>query len=108
MAAAGVGQLLGGDQPAWFDTFMGPAEFLFMAVFFWMLGRLARKKHTDTGFLGKLNLWIITLGVLFAVFTPLAYGIQKGFMTIFGAVYLLMMGAAVGIILKMRETIEAV
>jgi membrane-bound metal-dependent hydrolase YbcI (DUF457 family) len=93
--------------PGWFDTLMNPVEFLVIALFFWTLERLAHKHQTDVEFLGKLRVWIMVFGVLFVIFTPLAYMMQKGFMTVFGAVYLVMLGVATGLILRMRKTIEA-
>jgi len=45
--------------------------------------------------------------VLFLVFLVLAYTLSKGFLTIFGAVYLLSLGLACGIAIRMRATIES-
>jgi hypothetical protein len=52
--------------------------------------------------------WIGVQGVLFVVFTVLVYTMEKGFMPPFGALYLLSLGLAFGVTLRMRETVEAV
>jgi len=44
---------------------------------------------------------------LFVVFTILAYTMQKGFMTPYGLVYLLSLGLATGVTIRMRKTVEA-
>lgn len=96
----------GVSPPAWFATLLNPLEFLFLAVYFWMLGNLARKNQTDPDFLGKLTFWTVLLTVLFVIFTPLAYWMQKGYLTIFGLVYLIVLGVATWVIIRMRKTIE--
>jgi len=45
-------------------------------------------------------------GLLFLVFLVLAFTFSKGFMTVFGAVYLLSLGLMFGIVIRMRATIE--
>ena len=47
-------------------------------------------------------------GVLFVVFTALVYTMEKGFMIPYGALYLLSLGLALGVTIRMRETVEAV
>jgi hypothetical protein len=42
------------------------------------------------------------------VFTILVYVLQKGFMTPYGAIYLLSLALAVGVTIRMRRTVEAV
>jgi len=92
--------------PGWWTILMQPVELLFLAVFFLTLHSLARKQGSDLGFLGKLRFWTILEGVLFLVFLVLAYTLSKGFLTIFGAVYLLSLGLAIGVAIRMRATIE--
>ena len=46
-------------------------------------------------------------GVLFVVFTVLVYTTAKGFMIPFGVLYLLSLGLAFGVTIRMRETVEA-
>jgi membrane-bound metal-dependent hydrolase YbcI (DUF457 family) len=94
--------------PEWWSKLMMPAEFLFLALFFVLLDVTARKRSTDLGFLRTLRVWTGVQGVLFVVFTVLVYTMEKGFMTPYGALYLLSLGLAFGITLRMRETIEAV
>ena len=38
----------------------------------------------------------------------MVYTMEAGFLTIFGAVYLLSLGLALGITIRMRETVEAI
>lgn len=45
--------------------------------------------------------------VLFAAFTVMVYTMDKGFMMIYGAVYLLSLFLAFGIVIRMRNTVEA-
>jgi membrane-bound metal-dependent hydrolase YbcI (DUF457 family) len=92
--------------PDWFMTLMQPLELLFFALLFVSLGLMARKQHTDLNYLGKLRFWTWLQAVLFLVFLVLAFTMEKGFLTIFGAVYLLSLGLATGVTLRMRRTIE--
>jgi membrane-bound metal-dependent hydrolase YbcI (DUF457 family) len=85
---------------------MYPAELLFFALFFFSLDSMARKQGSDLRFLGKLRIWTVLEGLLFLVFLVLVFTLSKGFMTIFGAVYLLSLGLAIGIAIRMRTTIE--
>ena len=85
---------------------MMPTEFLFFALLFLLLAKIARKQNTDTDYLRPLSIWTNIQFFLFVVFTVLVYTMQKGFMTPFGAIYLLSLGLAFAVILRMRETIE--
>ncbi len=53
------------------------------------------------------RVWLILQFVLFAIFTPLAYFMTKGFLTIFGALYLFSLFMAFFVTIRMRKTIEA-
>ena len=97
----------GVTPPAWLSKLLDPAEFLFFALFFAWLANAARKNQTDQDFSGKLRLWMVAMLVLLVVFTPLAYLMSKGFMTIFGVFYLVSITAAFVITLRMRKTVEA-
>jgi membrane-bound metal-dependent hydrolase YbcI (DUF457 family) len=97
----------GVTPPAWWMTLMQPVELLFFALYFFTLHSLARKQGSDLGYLGKLRIWTILEGVLFIVFLALAYTLTKGFFTIFGAIYLLSLGLAWGVTIRMRATIES-
>ena len=94
--------------PEWWSKLMMPGEFLCFALFFALLGVTARKRTTDGSFLRVLRVWTVVQFVLFVLFTVLVYTMEKGFMIPFGALYLLSLGLAFGVTIRMRETIEAV
>jgi membrane-bound metal-dependent hydrolase YbcI (DUF457 family) len=94
--------------PEWWSKLMMPAEFLFFALFFLLLDVTARKRDTDGGFLRTLRMWTVVQGVLFVVFTVLVYTMGQGFMIPYGVLYLLSLGLAFGVTIRMRETVEAV
>lgn len=91
---------------SWWMTLMQPAEFLFLGLFIINLFFLASKQGSDVAYLGRLRTWIWLQFVLFAIFLVLAFSLSKGFLTIFGAIYLLSLGLAVGVVIRMRGTIE--
>jgi membrane-bound metal-dependent hydrolase YbcI (DUF457 family) len=97
----------GFQVPEWLSKFLLPAEFLCFGLFFLVLASLARKHQTDPGYLSRLRVWMIVQFVLFAAFMVMVYTMDKGFMTIYGAVYLLSLFLAFGIVIRMRDTIEA-
>ena len=92
--------------PGWWTTLMQPVELLFFALFFLNLYSLAQKQASDQDFLRNLRIWIALEAFLFVVFLVLAFTLSKGFLTIFGAVYLLSLGLAIWITIRMRSTIE--
>jgi hypothetical protein len=92
--------------PVWFMKFMDPAEFLFFAIYLWVLGSWARKAATDSGFMKVLQTWLILEIALFVIFTPLAYILSKGFQTIFGALYLFSLFMVFIVTIRMRKTVE--
>ena len=94
--------------PEWWSKLMMPTEFLFFALLFLLLAKIARKQNTDTDYLRPLSIWTNIRFFLFVVFAVLVYTMQKGFMTPFGAIYLLSLGLAFAVVLRMRETIETV
>jgi membrane-bound metal-dependent hydrolase YbcI (DUF457 family) len=93
--------------PEWWNKLMMPIENLFFVLFFLLLASMARKHKTDVEYLPKLRIWTWVQGVLFIVFMVMVYTMDTGFMTIFGAVYLLSLGLAFGITIRMRNTVEA-
>jgi membrane-bound metal-dependent hydrolase YbcI (DUF457 family) len=93
--------------PDWWEKLMMPVEFLFFALFFVLLYVTARKRSTDGDYLRMLQIWIGVQSVLFVVFTVLVYTLEKGFMIPFGALYLISLGLATGVAIRMRKTIEA-
>jgi membrane-bound metal-dependent hydrolase YbcI (DUF457 family) len=97
----------GVTPPEWWSKLMMPTEFLFFALLFLLFAKLARNQNTDTDYLRALSVWTNIQLFLFAVFTVLVYTMQKGFMTPFGAIYLLSLGLAFAVTIRMRETIEA-
>ena len=99
--------LWGNVTPAeWWSQLMLPAEFLFFAAFFFLLYTMARRQDSDAGYRRPLRTWIVVQGALFLVFTVLVYTMESGFMTPYGAVYLLSLGLSLGVAIRMRETIE--
>ena len=94
--------------PEWWSQLMMPAENLFFVFFFLLLASTARKKETDVAFLPKLRIWTWVQAALFVIFMVLVFTMDSVFMTIFGAVYLLSLGLAFGIIIRMRNTVEAI
>jgi hypothetical protein len=93
--------------PAWFMKFMDPAEFLFVGLYLWAMGTWARKASTDSEFMKTHRAWLILEAALFVIFTPLAYLMTKGFLTIFGAFYLFSIFMAFFVTIRMRKTVEA-
>jgi len=94
--------------PAWWaDKFESAVEFGLMALFLYMLGRIASKQATDTDFLPKLNIWIGVELVLFAVFLVLVY-VWSGYYIVFGAAYIFSLILTEVITFRMRDTIEAI
>jgi membrane-bound metal-dependent hydrolase YbcI (DUF457 family) len=91
----------------WWSKLMMSVEFLFLALFFVLLSVRARTHGTDNDFLGTLRVWTLVQGTTFMVFTILVYTMESGFMAPFGAVYLLSLGLASGVTIRMRATVEA-
>lgn len=98
---------VGYSPPEWFDKFMLSAEYLFLALFFFLLYSLARKNKSDQDYQKPLLVWTIIQVVLFIVFTFLVYTMSRCFTTINGAVYLLSLFLAIGVTIRVRKTIEA-
>ncbi len=97
----------GFSPPAWWEKLMMPMENLFLALFFLLLAATARKRNTNQDYLPTLRIWTWVQGVLFLVFLVLVYTMGAGFMTIYGVVYLLSLGLAFGVTLRMKDTVEA-
>jgi len=93
--------------PAWFMKFMDPAEFLFFSLYLWALGNWARQSKTDGGFLKTLRVWMLLEAALFVIFTPLAYMMTTGFLTLYGALYLLSLFMVFFVTIRMRATVAA-
>jgi membrane-bound metal-dependent hydrolase YbcI (DUF457 family) len=97
----------GVTPPAWFDKLMLTAEFLFFALFFIGLAGMARRMGTDQEYLRRLRTWTWVELDLFLIFTALAFFLQKVFMIPYGLVYLLSLGLAIGVTIRMRKTADA-
>jgi len=96
----------GVTPPGWWTKLMLPIELFFFALFFAGLYFLAKRQKSDLGYLSKLRFWIGLEILLFIIFLVLAFTLSTGFLTIFGAVYLLSLGLALGVTIRMRSTIE--
>jgi membrane-bound metal-dependent hydrolase YbcI (DUF457 family) len=97
----------GVKPPAWFAKLLDPAEFLFFALFFAWLAKVAQNHKTNSDFLRTLRFWMVAMFALLVIFTPLAYVMSKGFQTIYGVFYLVSITAAFVITIRMRQTVEA-
>jgi len=97
----------GVTPPDWFARLMSPLEMLFLALYFGGLAALAQRQGTDLGRVKWLKVWTAVQAILFLIFLVLVYTLASGFMTIFGAVYLLSLGLALVVTVQMRQTIEA-
>ncbi len=95
------------NPPDWFMKFMDPAEFLCFGLYLWVLGAWARKQNTDSEFINKQRVWMWLEFALFIIFTPLVYVMTKGFLTIFGALYLFSLLMSFFVTIRMRKTVEA-
>ncbi len=95
------------QPPEWWRQLMMPAEFLAFALYFWALMSMANHSRTDTNYMGKLRIWLVLQLVLFVIFAVLVFVMDTGFMTIYGAVYLLSLFLALGVTIRMRRTVEA-
>ncbi len=96
----------GVTPPEWFSQLMMPMEMLFFALYFGGLIVLAQRQGTDLGRVRSLKVWTAVQTILFLIFLVLVYTMESGFMTIYGAVYLLSLGLAAVITVRMRQTIE--
>ena len=81
-------------------------EFLYIALFFVGLERLARRTHNDQVYLSKLRKWTWIQAGLFVLFTVLVFALRTGYLSPYGAVYLLSLALAIGVTIRMRKTVE--
>ena len=91
----------------WYNKFESALEFGLMALFLFILGRLALKQGTDIEFLPKLKIWTRIEVVLFVAFLVLVYT-WSGYYIPYGAMYILSLSMVLIITIRMRKTIEAV
>ena len=96
----------GVTPPDWFAKLLMPLEMLFLAAYFYWLGQAARRQGTDLNRVKGVRVWTAVQLSLFLILTVLVYTLNSGFMTIYGAVYLLSLGVAAVLTVQFRETIE--
>jgi len=93
-------------MPNWLEILLETAEFLAFGLYFYLLASLARRQKTDEDYApqvrGQGNIQI----ALFILFTILFFLPQLGVRTIYGALYLLSLFFAIGVTIRMRNTIE--
>jgi hypothetical protein len=96
--------------PPALQILLDTGEFLAFGLFFALLSSLANRHQTDQARLGSLRIWMYVQFGLFLLFTflfffmptlPLLY-------TIYGALYLVSLIAAMIITVQMQKTVEAV
>jgi membrane-bound metal-dependent hydrolase YbcI (DUF457 family) len=95
-------------MPVWLDKLLKTGEFLAFGMFFLLLASIGNKQKTDEIFLPKLRTYAYIQFGLFILFSIAGFVMQKGFMTIYGALYLLSLFFAIGISIRMKKTIEVV
>lgn len=97
-------------KPAWLQILLDTGEFLFFGLYFLLLGSLSRKNNTDSARIPALRTWAYIQFGLFALFTFLFFFMPTiGLLvTIFGAMYLVSLIAAMILTIKMRKTVETV
>lgn len=91
--------------PDWWTKLMLPVEFLFMAAYLLLLIRWGKQTDSDRDYLPVVWIILYVLLGLFAVFTVLVYVMDSGFMTPYGALYLLALGFVIGVTIRMRRTL---
>ncbi|MBK8902085.1 MAG: metal-dependent hydrolase [Anaerolineaceae bacterium] len=96
----------GVTPPEWFGKLLMPLENLFFAAYFWGLAVLARRQGTDLDRVRGLRGWTAVQLILFLVFVVLVYTLDRGFLTIYGAVYLVSLVLAAVLTVQLRETVE--
>lgn len=91
----------------WFTKLEYALEFGLISLFFYVLYRLAQNRKTNQGYLTKLKMWIGVELILFVMFSVLVF-MWQGVFVVYGAAYIFSLSLALVVVLKMRETIEAV
>lgn len=96
--------------PAWLQVLLDTGEFLAFGAFFLLLGTLAHKNSTDSSRLSSLRIWSYVQFGLFVLLTLLFYFVPTFplLYTLFGALYLVSLIAAVVLTIQMRQTVEAI
>ena len=108
---------LGGELNfwSWFEVppalkiFLDTGEFLAFGLYSMLLVSLAGRHATNREYVNKARTFAYIQFILFVLFTLLFFTVQmKLLATIFGALYLLAMFYAIGITIRMKDTIETV
>ena len=94
------------SPPAWWMALMMPAEFFFFALLFAVFIWMAQKQETNEDVLLRVKIWTAVQMLLFIIFTVLVYTLDSGFMTIYGATYLISLTVSWIIVIKLKDTIE--
>ena len=95
-------------MPDWLEKLLNTGEFLAFGLFFFLLASIARQQKADEDYQPKARLWAYIMFGLFVVFTVLAFTMKSGFMTVYGALYLLSLFLAIGVAIRMKKTIETI
>jgi membrane-bound metal-dependent hydrolase YbcI (DUF457 family) len=95
--------------PAWLQVLLDTGEFLAFGLFLTLLGSLAHRYNTDRERQSSVRVWAYVQFGLFALFTFLFYFMPTLPLlhTIFGALYLVSMIAAMTITIRMQKTVES-
>ena len=108
---------LGGELNfwSWFEVppalkiFLDTGEFLAFGLYSMLLVSLAGRQATNREYVNKTRTFAYIQFVLFVLFTLLFFTVQmKLLATVFGALYLISMFYAIGITIRMKDTIETV
>ena len=96
--------------PSWLKILLDTGEFLMFGVIFVIYGSLSRQHNTDEGRQPTLRAWAYAQFVIFVLFTALFFFMPElpSLYTIFGALYLVSLIAAVVITIQIRATVEAI
>ena len=93
-------------MPDWLNILLQTGEFLAFGLYFYFLAWTARMQKTDQDYQPKLLIQAHIQIALFVLFTFLFFAQLKGTMTIYGALYLLSLFFAIGVTIRMRNTVE--
>lgn len=98
------------ELPDWWIRFELSGEFACFAVFFAVLGSLARRRQTNVDYLSSLWRWTIVESTLFAAFVALALlpcATLSVFQICWWLIYIPSLGIMIYVIVRMRGTIDS-
>lgn len=95
--------------PVWVKILLDTGEFLMFGLFYLLLGSLAQKQNTDAKHRGSLRMWAILQFALFILFTLMFFmlGTKGLHYTLYGGLYLLSLIITIILVIRMRQTVEA-